>query len=826
MENISGRRHSSIKQHIPAYRLLSLFFIPFVVLLLSESIQRNSVIEALYWSSQQKMMFVVNYSLLLSISLVLYILPKIAFLLTASVFYLGSFLFSYIHQVKSSLRGEPFLPADLYLINEAKGISNAVSTNIYSIIFLVVGGILIIISSIYLYPKYVWRKRLLLGLVSILMIGFLTSESLYAFRDRMGIKLIPWNQIENVRANGFAYSFVNNFMNLQVEKPFTYNKEEIQAIVNKTVQNQTTAKPAKPVKPNVIVIMSEAFFDPTTLPNVQFDRDPLPTVRQLAKTHTVGTVGVSQFGGGTANSEFEALTGLASEKLPYGAIAYSQYVYRPIDSLASLMKKNGYPTTAIHPYYHWYYNRTNVYKNIGFDRYIPMEFMTSAETKGLFIKDSEVAKRIIAQTKKTDGQDFVFAVTMQSHGPYDDQEVPINNHVSGPLSDEGKKILETYVNQIEDADRLLKTLIDEYKSRNEPTVIVMYGDHFPMLGSDYQVYKETKFITDISNKADFGKMHQTPLVIWDNIGLPKEKELDMQLPFLGAYLVDRIGLAGNTMTDLLMQGFDGNIRYLTEKFISPAKQKKYANNQQWKQDYDLLWYDILVGNQYVYTINQKPSVNPDYILGSGPIVIDSVNPPVMIKDLFFAGEKGESVLSITGKNFEGSSQISANGTLLPTTYIDREHIQATLPASLMEEKELNIEIKVQNERGDEIAKSTNKITIPVMSRAEFKEKSSITPLDQSLIQWEFFKNGNGFKVVRANLQLQDLPYIVAIANADLQDINADALNEGNQSDIYANGYLYISIRNEESKWKQGDKPTPDDIRKYFSTREYTLYLGR
>ncbi len=802
-------------------RLLSVLFIPLLVLVLSEAIQRGSVLDALYWSFQQPIMFVVNYSLMLSVSLILYLLPKIVFLVTASLFYLVTFLFSYIHQVKSSLRGEPFLPADLYLFKEAEGISGAVSPNVFSILFLVVCSILMIICSIYLYSKHTWKKRIFFGLVSILMIGFLTSQNLYIMRDRLGIKLIPWNQMENVRTNGFAYSFVNNVMNLQVEKPFTYNKEEIQAIVNKTGTGQQTAKAAK--KPNVIVIMSEAFMDPTALPNIQFDRDPLPTVHQLAKTHNVGSVGVSVFGGGTANSEFEALTGLVSEKLPYGTMAYSQYAYRPIDSLASLMKKNGYHTTAVHPYYHWYYNRTNVYKNFGFDRFIPMEFMTQAETKGLFIKDSEVAKRIAAETTKTDGQDFIFAVTMQSHGPYDDQNLPITNHVTGALSDDGKKILETYTNQIEDADRLLKTLIEEFTARNEPTVIVMYGDHFPMLGSDYQVYKETKFITNIHNKADFGKMHQTHLVIWDNIGLPKEKDLHMQLPFLGAYLVDRIGLEGNTMTRLLMQGFEQNIHYLTEKFITPDQQKKYAHNEQWKQDYELLWYDLLFGEQHVYTMNEKPSVNEDYVLGSGPIEIESASPPVMIKDSSIPDENGEPSVTIRGKNFEASSQVSVNGTLLPTTYIDHEQIRTTIPASMLEEKELNFEVKVQNERGDEIAKSQNNITIPVLTTEEFKQGSTVTSLDQGLIQWEFFRKGHGFTVVRANLQLKDQPYIVSSATADLQDTNADLINEANQSDIYANGYLYISIPNDASRWRQDNQPTPGDILKFFSTHGYQLY---
>jgi|GEM_PF-374385 len=797
---------------------VTLFLLPLLLLVLSESIQRNSLWESIQWMAMHPLMFLVNYLLILSVYLFLFLLPKALYLFTASLFSIVCFLFSYVHQVKLSLRGEPFLPADLYLFNEAEGISGAVSANMLSILFLCFSIIIMMLLIFKKYPKYGWKARVLLGICSIFIVGSLTTDSLYAFRDRLGIRLIPWNQVENVRINGFSYSFLNNYMDLQVEQPFTYNQEEIKTIVDKMPPDKRT-KPA--VKPNVIMIMSEAFFDPTILPNVQFERDPLPTVHQLAKSHNVGNVSVSVFGGGTANSEFEALTGLAVEKLPVGSMAYSQYVYRPVDGLPSIMKRNGYHTTAIHPFYHWYYNRTHVYQNLGFDRFIPMEFMTAPETKGPFIKDSEVAKRIIEETKKTDGQDFVFAVTMQSHGPYDDQNLEITNHVSGSLSENGKKILGTYATHLEDTDRMLKALIDEYKARKEPTVIVMYGDHFPMLGSDYQVYRESSFITDIYKQDDFKKMHQTPLVIWDNIGLKKE-DVHMQLPFLGAFLVDRIGLDGNATTNLLMHAYEKNIRFLSEKF-SPSNAQTAEKDKQWKKDYELVWYDILFGDQYAYQIGDKPSVNPDYGLGSDAIVLEKADPPAILADPDALEEDQELPVMIRGKHFEGTAQISVNGTLLPTTFIDHEHVQIALPSSLLNEEELTVEMKVLNERGDEIAKSENDIRIPIMDKEELKQNSLVTSLADAGLKWEFFSSGPDYKIVRAKLQKQTTPYLVANKHGDLQDNHADGMNTGNQSDIYANGYLYVSIANEDSGWSQSAYPTSDAIRQYLASQDYRLY---
>ncbi|WP_134685021.1 LTA synthase family protein [Brevibacillus migulae] len=809
---LSGKRNQKVTHPV------TLFLIPLLLVVLSESIQRNSIWETLQWMAMHPLMFLVNYLLILSVYLLLFVLPKMLYFFTVALFSLACFLFSYVHQVKLSLRGEPFLPADLYLFNEAEGISGAVSTNLFSILFLCVSILAMLYLIFQKYPKYGWKSRVLLGICSVVIVSSLTSDALYSIRDRLGIRLIPWNQVENVKTNGFSYSFLNNYMDLQVDQPFTYNQDEIQTIIDKTSADKST-KPK--VKPNVIMIMSEAFFDPTILPNVQFERDPLPTVHQLAKTHNVGNVSVSVFGGGTANSEFEALTGLAVENLPVGSMAYSQYVYRPIDGLPSIMKRNGYHTTAIHPFYHWYYNRTHVYQNLGFDRFIPMEFMTAPETKGPFIRDSEVAKRILAETQKTDGQDFVFAVTMQSHGPYDDQNLEISNHVSGSLSESGKKILGTYATHLEDTDRMLKTLIDEFKARKEPTVIVMYGDHFPMLGSDYQVYRESSFITDIYKQDDFKKMHQTPLVVWDNIGLKKE-DVHMQLPFLGAFLVDRLGLDGNATTHLLMQAYDKKIRFLSEKF-SPANAQTAAKDKLWKKDYELIWYDILFGDQYAYQLGKKPSVNPDYGLGSEDMVLEKADPLAIVVDPETVEEDQELPVTIQGKHFEGTAQVSVNDTMLPTTYLDQEHVSISLPASFLKEKELTLSVKVLNERGDEIAKSENDILIPILNHEEFKQNSKVTSLADASLKWELFSSDPDFTIVRAKLPQQTAPYLVANKQVDLQDNHADAMNAGNQSDIYPNGYLYISIANHESGWKPSSSPSSDAIRQYLAAQDYRLY---
>ena len=270
-------------------------------------------------------------------------------------------------------------------------------------------------------------------------------------------------------------------------------------------------------KPDIIIVMSESFWDPTKLPGVTITPDPIPTVRELRS----GSMFSPEFGGMTANIEFEALTGFSNAFLPYGSIPYQQYVRRPLPSLATFLRDEGYVTKALHPFGPWFWNRDAVYKAFGFDRFLSEERMPPLKKRGLLASDIAFTDEIIRQADLTKDPFFFFAVTLQGHGPYPPEPLsrcqPQGRRAGERL---GEGLDASYAEGVADADAGLKRLIDWASKRERKTVIAFFGDHLPPLGP---VYVETGFMKEpvASRRAPVGEMsreHETPLVVWSNRG--------------------------------------------------------------------------------------------------------------------------------------------------------------------------------------------------------------------------------------------------------------------------------------------------------------------
>ncbi len=208
---------------------------------------------------------------------------------------------------------------------------------------------------------------------SVVILFVIYSDKPVAAKDMMGIKKnIGWDQAENYRTNGFALSTMLNAEQVIIEKPAGYDESSMRAIAKLASAKEDTGQTK--VKPNVIVVLSEAFWDPTILKDLSFDRDPIPFFHSLQQNYPGGWLLSPQFGGGTANVEFEVLTGLSTRFLPQGSIAYNQYITKGVDSMASILSRQGYTATAINPFHNWFFNSKNVYQNFGFSKFISGEF--------------------------------------------------------------------------------------------------------------------------------------------------------------------------------------------------------------------------------------------------------------------------------------------------------------------------------------------------------------------------------------------------------------------------------------------------------------------
>jgi phosphoglycerol transferase MdoB-like AlkP superfamily enzyme len=512
------------------------------------------------------------------------------------------------HQ-KSLYLGDPLYPTDFLFARQIVALMPLLVRDRPGTAVIMVLGIVGGLSAL-VYGWRLWRRRvpslsrkgrLARLTLTVPLLAFFVSIMDYATfswtRDRLQIIPIMWDQKENYASNGFALAFALNVPMAHVSAPSGYSDKSIAAIERPHV---TASVPAE--KPDIIIVMSESFWDPTKLPGVTITPDPIPNVRALRS----GTMFSPEFGGMTANVEFEALTGFSNAFLPAGSIPYQQYVRAPVPSMATFLKSQGYETRAIHPGTSWFWNRTPVYADFGFDDFKSEENLPYLEKRGPLASDAAMTAEIIREADATEDPFFFFAVSLQNHGPYEPYRYFNPSHtVQAPTSQWARDSLLSYAEGASDADKGLEQLIEWARNRQRPTVIAFFGDHLPPLGP---VYVETGFLKDnvAPRKEPADQMllhHQTPLVIWSNRTGRAADVGAISPAFLPYHILTTAGISHPYYTGFLGQMrehyrvVDRNLLLTPSGDATPdwARQKKIdpAIN-----DYRLLQYDIMFGKRH------------------------------------------------------------------------------------------------------------------------------------------------------------------------------------------------------------------------------------
>ncbi|WP_421397653.1 LTA synthase family protein [Agrobacterium fabrum] len=452
-------------------------------------------------------------------------------------------------------------------------------------------------------PGLSWRERaagLVLALPLLAGLASLMDYSHYSWvRDRLNIIPMMWDQQENYRHNGFLMAFAFNIPMANVAAPEGYGDNSIADLTSKSASFAAN----KGDYPDVIMLMSESLWDPTRLENVELSADPMPTIR----TKQSGNVFSPEFGGMTANVEFEALTGFSNAFLPYGSIPYQQYIRRPVPSLASFFRGEGYSAIAMHPFQEWFWNRKQVYKNFGFEEFRSEETLPAMEKRGNFASDDALMNEIMATADTAKNPLFLFAVTLQGHGPYEAARYAENTiDVTGGLTASASQALATYSQGVVEADDALLKLMRWAKKRDRETIIVLFGDHLPPLG---QTFVESGYMPGMvaSRRAPLDVMkkeHETPLVVWSskkgvrkNIGtispalLPYHvlKTAGFSDPFYTGTLGD-VQQEFSVIDRHMLVAMDG--KALPDWSIAPNAVLDVV------RDYRLLQFDMMFGAQY------------------------------------------------------------------------------------------------------------------------------------------------------------------------------------------------------------------------------------
>ncbi|MBE1443422.1 sulfatase-like hydrolase/transferase [Paenibacillus sp. OAS669] len=465
--------------------------------------------------------------------------------------------------------------------------------------------------------------------------------------------------------------------------------------------------------PNVIVVLSEAFWDPTLIEGLTFSKDPIPTYHALKEKYTSGWMLSPQFGGGTANVELEVLTGNSMRFLPEGSIAYEEFIKRDVDSLATIMARQGYTATAISPFYNWYFDSRNVYRHLGFSRFISFEYFNPNEYVGPYIGDHAVAKRIIEESERSEGPDFIFANTMENHYHYWSNKFKRNTieikDTRGTMSGEALSILETYAQGASGADNMLHELVDHYSKVKEPTIIVFFGDHLPFLEDNYFVYRESGYIEGENDPNFLEKMYSVPVVVWNNYKPDAKDTLHFSPSFLSPYVLQQAKLQGSGYTEYLSR-LSKQIPIIPPK----AYYKEMNINEEDLAEYKARQDQILFGD-----LGEEQSGAPasTYIVGYGDPVITSVTPDkITLGDGIVNDLKKSATVTVKGGRFGIASTIYANGTALPTTWISEEVITAAIPKELVENSSaVELQVRVVDEKETVLGQS-QPYPLPIVSK--------------------------------------------------------------------------------------------------------------
>lgn len=682
-----------------SYHLI-LLALPLLTIMLVETLHRGSFSSFLNWAFNNSLTFFLTYLLVLALFSIFILLPNRFFI--AMVFLqIGALsILSFISYKKQQIRGDYFSPQDFLLVEEATEISKYLGE------LLSVKSIILIILTLILFIAMFWfvnkisskTSLKIRGIASIIgvLLFFLLAINPAAFKasddEHIGLQ-------KGYEQFGFigGLTYISNEYKAQNQ----LLNDGIPTKLNDNILAPYEGEVDPDFTPNVVLILAEALWDPLLLSNIEFEEDPIPFIRELMNTHSSGHLLTHIFGGGTINTEMEILTGLSTRFLPEGSETYNHYLTRPIDSLAHNFKEQGYHTTSVHTFKNWFYDRDKTYKELGFEKFVSMEFFSNPDYIGPYIDDRELMRQSLAELQMTDGPDFLNVATVSSHGPYDDvrykNDLPITT--KSDLTEVPNYILNLYLEVLAELDDAIKLLIDGINELDEPTMVVIYGDHLPMLGYDYAVYREAGYFEDFWEFEDYKKMYSTPLIVWDNYSDAESEDLRMTPNFLGSYILEHTKKMKSPIFKVSGNVYDKGLTVIPNTYFIPDENVDEAL----LSDYKLLQQDILFGNQIVYD-DYPIKVVEDYFLGSEKFIIH---------DATLVSQNGQKKIELTGSGFVSNAKLFIDDKEVASDFTDSNHMLSRELKNMKDLKgKVTVQIKLFDDKNNVIA-SSNKMKITI-----------------------------------------------------------------------------------------------------------------
>ena len=459
-------------------------------------------------------------------------------------------------------RGSPIVPWDFFSLGTAFSVADNYS---YEITWRFMHATFAFVFMLILSQKITWKpKKMIIRIPAVcLSLGLLVfaGKELQktSVKDWLGMDQTLFTPTVRYRNNGFLAAFVGNLHLIDVQKPDGYSADKVKEVQTKiensdTYREETAATANFDISkaPNIIVIMDEAFSDLSARGSFEVSEDPIPFFHKMQEENAGGKLMVSVKGGNTANTEWEFLSGDTMAFLPTGSVVFQQFIHDNVPALPAYLASLGYSTTAIHPYRGSGWNRDKVYPMIGFQQFLTQDDFVNPKYLRNFISDESAFDKIIEQfkTNKDSGKpQFIFEVTMQNHSGYTIEtfngfEPTIT--LTGQAQTTQVRAAEEYLSLTNYTDQALEKMMEYFETVDEPTIIVMFGDHQP---SDYVtqvIDRITGYNPESEDPEEAQKSYLVPYFIWNNYGLTIE---DRDLTSVNYLAQDILKAAGLPMTE-------------------------------------------------------------------------------------------------------------------------------------------------------------------------------------------------------------------------------------------------------------------------------------
>lgn len=541
----------------------------------------------------------------------LFLVAVLGSFLFGTFFYLvGIGILGYANYLKMTYRQEPIYPDDLKMIKEFGLLKDMTGTTSF---YLLAGMILLVVAGgcWAIYRSFKKDKKfqairvitLFTTIFALIYIShFNNPNNLLRKAYNKTALWIPYSQKMNYYNTGFIGGFLYNLKIDPMEKPKGYSEEKIKEI---TSHYQKLAdeknKTASEEQPNIIYVMSESFSDPSRLNGVEITGDPLADYYAVADQTYSGQMLSQNYGGGTANIEFEALTGFsmglfnAQLTTPYTMLVPKM---NQLPSIVSTLKDQNYHTTAIHPYNTSMYKRKDVYEVLGFDEFISENTMTYTDTieDNPYISDTSAYQEVMDLLKEDDTPQFIHLVTMQTHMPYDGKYQQLE-YTAKTEDNSGISSLENYLQDISYSSQSLKAFTEELKKLSRRTLVVFWGDHLPGIYSD-----------TIQNSNEKHTLHETQFLMFDSQGELEKTEAPVTSPFyFAADLMNQTNQQTTGFYQLLLAlqnelpAFERELYYQEGQWQREVQLNK--KQAELYQAYEMIQYDIVSGEKYSLQTN-------------------------------------------------------------------------------------------------------------------------------------------------------------------------------------------------------------------------------